>query len=594
MAVVVNSDASVFKRTANLPAATSFSMWGWFYFGTDRNTYTGLLALADTSNGNPAEYIQLATDVDGTSLRLWDVDDNTSVFATLAPGTWYFGAITCAGTGANQCTAYVRTPTANTFTTASLTLDATDSFTPAVAEWGRDGYTGDYLDGRIHACGMADVALSADELLAISYFHEPQLRGIRSLNVFYPTIESVNSNATVDRSGNGRNATATVGALADAPSLLWGPRGVHAPVPAPAGGAVTGTGAITLDGPTVAGAGVRTSKGTGAISLSGPTVAGTGKVERKGTGSVILSAFEVAGTGERTVTGSGAIVLPLLEVAGSGTVGTAITGSGALTLDELTVAGAGFRTSKGTGNVILDQLTVSGAGVRTAKGTGAITLDVLTVAGAGVRTAKGTGAVSLTPLELAGEGSTFSGVGGSGAITLTPLEVAGTGEVTNTGSGAIVLDALQVSGAGKRTSVGSGAIVLGAFEVSGYDVPPAPTTGYQAINGTAIDQYGRMVTLFIEPDEPAPAARAIEGLLHDDAGRRIVTTWPGSVRHIQGMAVRYDGVQVILPDGPAVRAISGIPIGVRGELAVSTNMPRRAVEGFGLDAQGLLCVTDKG
>lgn len=219
MAIVVNSDASAFKRTANLPAYNSATLFGWFYIGTDKNDYTSLLGLADSTGGTPTAGFHLSTDVDGTTLQVWNDFAGGTNLKALSTATWYFAAITCAGTGAGQVIGYVRSITETTFTTTTETLPG--SFTPAVAEWGRAGYSPFYLDGRIHACGMADVVLSSDELLWLSHFHEPQLRGIRSLNVFYPTIESVNTNATVDRSGNGRNATATHGALADSPPLLW-------------------------------------------------------------------------------------------------------------------------------------------------------------------------------------------------------------------------------------------------------------------------------------------------------------------------------------------------------------------------------------
>lgn len=279
MAVVVNSDASAFKRTANLPDDISFSMWGWFYFGTDRNTFTGLLALVNSSGGSPTSGIQLATDSDGTSLKLFTFvpgsNADSATIVTLSAGTWYFGAITCSGTAAGNTIAYVRALTANSLT--STNVDRPDTaWTPGAAEWGRDGFTGDYLNGRIHACGMADVALSANELLELSYYHEPQLDGIRSLNVFYPTIESVNTNASIDRSGNGRNATATVGALADAPALLWRTPGPQIILPAASGGALSldidTAGAITLAGQSVT-AKIGVDLATqGAIAVAGQSV----------------------------------------------------------------------------------------------------------------------------------------------------------------------------------------------------------------------------------------------------------------------------------------------------------------------------------
>jgi hypothetical protein len=217
MAVAVTSDATAFKRTANLPTATAYSMWGWFFVGTKPARFWGTLGIGNIDSS----VCQIsATTSAGASLDIWGNTSNATLITSgnLTTNTWYFMAITKAGTGAGQLIGYYRTLTQNTLSSAT----AQDSnATMNGAEWGRDGFTGDFMDGRIHACGMCDAVLSPDELLELSFFHEPQLDGIRSLNVFYPTIESVNTNTTVDRSGNARDATATVGALADSPPLLW-------------------------------------------------------------------------------------------------------------------------------------------------------------------------------------------------------------------------------------------------------------------------------------------------------------------------------------------------------------------------------------
>jgi hypothetical protein len=338
-----------------------------------------------------------------------------------------------------------------------------------------------------------------------------------------------------------------------------------------------------------------TVTGSGAITLDAMTVAGAGAVERKGSGAITLPEMTVAGAGTRNIMGSGAILLPELEVAGVGTVGAVVTGSGDIVLPELQVDGAGVRQANGTGDILLPELQVDGAGVRQANGTGDIPLPELEVAGAGAVERKGTGDIVLPTLEVAGEGSTFAGIGGSGSITFDPLEVdgAGTVQAVSTGSGDITLPELLVEGAGARGAVGSGAITLPEMRVSGYDVPPF-TDIFDYLGGTAVDRYGRMVTSFIEPDELLVVPHFIEGFAHDESGRRLVTTWPPDVDYLAGLAVRYDGVQVIAPDTAPDGAVCGIPVTYRGETCVSDNFPTQWVEGFGKDAQGLLCVTDKG
>ena len=334
MAIVVNSDASAFKRTANLPSATAYSMWGWFMLTTDRNTFSGLLGITDGTN-----YHQLCTDSDGTTLNLFrgNPGAQTSLQA-LSTNTWYFCALTCSGTAAGTLVGYIRSLSQNTLTSVSA---AGISFTPSSMEWGRDGFTGEYMSGRIHACGAANAALSADELLELSYYHEPQLDGIRSLNVFYPTIESANTTAVNDRSGNGRNATATVGALADSPPLLWRAPSPQIVLPgAAASGAITGavsfaftpTGAMT-------GTGALTSTTSLAFTPTG-ALTGTGALA-----STVSAAFTPAGA----LAGIGALSSAVaLSFAPTG----AMTGNGALVGSvPMTFTPVGALTGNGHGVV---------------------------------------------------------------------------------------------------------------------------------------------------------------------------------------------------------------------------------------------------
>lgn len=237
MAISVTNDASAFKRSANVPPQTSFSIWGWFFFTTVTPArFWGPLGLYDGADGAPTgsiDFIQISSASSGAAAQVLTyktgVVNQSDAFFTPAANTWYFIAITGSGTAAGNVKAYARAITAAAFTTVSSSLTQ-GTITATRAEWGRDAFSGDFITGSMHAFGMDDVALSADELLNLSFYHEPQFGGIRSLNAFYPTIESVNANATVDRSGNARNATATVGALAEPPSLLWRPSWPRGPV----------------------------------------------------------------------------------------------------------------------------------------------------------------------------------------------------------------------------------------------------------------------------------------------------------------------------------------------------------------------------
>jgi len=192
-------------------------MWGWFKLTTDRNAYSGFMGINTAANASTA-LIEVGTDVDGVSCKLWNASSSVAMF-TASLNTWYFCALTRATSG-GVATIYWRAETATVFSSTTI---AVANFTATVAYWGGDTFTGEYLNGAIHGCGMADVALSADELLQISMYHEPQKLGIRSLNVFYHTIAATSANALLDSSGNVRPATATAGALADSPALVWVP-----------------------------------------------------------------------------------------------------------------------------------------------------------------------------------------------------------------------------------------------------------------------------------------------------------------------------------------------------------------------------------
>lgn len=390
MAVAVTSDASAFKRAANLPSATSISIWGWFFF-TDVAPAGRFWGPLGYGNIDSATNQISSSSAGGTALSIFSSAGSSAALFTPSANTWYFCALTCAGTGAGQLVGYVRALTANAFTTASVT-GASPTFNGA--EWGRDGFTGDYIAGRIHACGMCDAVLSADELLRLSYFHEPQFSGIRSLNVFYPTIESVNTNANIDRSGNGRNATATVGALADSPSLLW--RYVAPAMPMAA--AATGTVALSgSSGALTAG----TLAPNNSVALAGQALAAS-----QGT---TVAALSKALTGQAAASTAGTLV-PSISIALSGQ---------ALATAQGTISAGGDVT-----------LSLSGQALTLAAGTFASALSV-TLTGSAATGAIGT-LVPTTSKALSG-----SALASTQGTTVPALAVALTGNLLSLGQGAV-------------------------------------------------------------------------------------------------------------------------------------------------------------
>lgn len=193
----------------------------------------------------------------------------------------------------------------------------------------------------------------------------------------------------------------------------------------PAGGEVTGSGAIALPEISIAGAGVRRANGTGAI---------------------VLPTMEVSGAGTRHANGAGAITLPEIEVAGTGAVEGSVSGSGDLTLPSLEVAGAGVRQANGAGAITLPDLELSGTGERSISAAGAIVLPEMQVSGAGARQVTGSGSLLLPALEVAGAGEVIGQASGAGALLLPALQVTGVGYRTIVGAGAITLPELVVFG----------------------------------------------------------------------------------------------------------------------------------------------------
>lgn len=346
MAIAVTNDASAFKRSANAPGQTAYTLWGWFNFTTVTPARfwgpLGIYAGADGAPTTNTAYHQISSAASGSANLVLGYDGPagavTVALATVSTNTWYFMALTCSALTAGNLKAYIRAITANTLTVASSTNTA-DTFTPARTEWGRDAFTGDFITGSMHAIGSADVAKSVDELLEMSYFHEPQLDGISSLNCFYPCIESVNTNASVDRSGNARNATVTHGALADSPPLLW--RAIPPPWNLPssaASGDMTGSTsfAFTATG-TLTGAGAL----SGATTLTfSPTATLIGNAPITGSSSFAFSPTATL-TGSGALTGASTLTFaPTSTLTGTGALSgsssfafspsSTLTGSGAL------------------------------------------------------------------------------------------------------------------------------------------------------------------------------------------------------------------------------------------------------------------------
>jgi hypothetical protein len=234
---------------------------------------------------------------------------------------------------------------------------------------------------------------------------------------------------------------------AEAAGLVADPYAMFAPpiwrryfIPPAGAGGVTGTGAITIGAPVLAGAGTFTTTGTGAISIGAPVLAGTGSFATTGTGALSIGAPVIAGTGSFATTGSGAISIGIPVLAGTGTV-TGPPGSGSITIAPPVLAGSGTFTTTGTGAITIGGPAVAGSGTVADPGTGsgAISIGPPQVAGTGSFATTGAGAVSISPPVLAGAGTFVGPASGTGVITIPAPVLAGTGTLIYTGTGTITI-----------------------------------------------------------------------------------------------------------------------------------------------------------
>lgn len=126
--------------------------------------------------------------------------------------------------------------------------------------------------------------------------------------------QSATTQNVADLTGGGANQSSVTGTsitttsppinYGDGPWLVLRPHGADA---------ITGTGAITVGAPQIAGAGSFATTGAGAVTVGAPAVAGTGTYTpftATGTGVITIPAPVLAGTGTLIYTGTGTITIP--------------------------------------------------------------------------------------------------------------------------------------------------------------------------------------------------------------------------------------------------------------------------------------------
>lgn len=359
MAVRISADASVFKRTASVPLSTSFTLAGWFRFVTAAPArFWGAMGMMTAVDGVSGRTIASTTS-GGAQLALEYTNAGgtfvTDALLTVAAGPWYFIAITGSGNAIGNLAAYIRAQHEKAFTSVTNSV-AGNSFAAGAIEFGREGFTGEFMDGDAFGLCAFDTPLSSRELMLLSndLLAEQAFARARP-NVYYRLR---GNNDIWDRSGNARHATVTAGL--DRPGIRVSPRLPQ--VLSNPSTAITGILAQTL--------GALVSAAQGAVDVAGTLVK-------------TLDALLSSGAGTVNVDGSLAQTLGALTVAGVGSVGSNIDGGLAKTLGALTSGGTGTVNVDGQGAVTLGALTSVGAGAVNVDGTLVKTLGPLVVAGVG-------------------------------------------------------------------------------------------------------------------------------------------------------------------------------------------------------------------
>ncbi len=132
-----------------------------------------------------------------------------------------------------------------------------------------------------------------------------------------------------------------------------------------------------------------------------------------------------------------------------------------------------------------------------------------------------------------------------------------------------------------------------SFDFGSAPPPVVPICSYR--NGVALACNGSIVSVFLgQGQAPSAGLRYIEGMAFSTNGRMYVALWPnsGTVRYVEGFALRSDGVRIISTGGTRTGYRDGIAITSRGETLATENAPTKYVQGVGIDSRGYLSVTD--
>jgi hypothetical protein len=226
MAITLPQSSGALKltRTANLPAASAYTVALWFYLPSFSGIFRALIWLYSSDYGNTTGAANLIEVLQtGGALNLsTTIAGNNNETNTAAPSGafqvgWHYIVLKSNGT----------TISAQDFRPDGVLETVTQSyraFTPANLTIGSAGFSNEQAGGFIAAIKCWNAHLTDDELRQERLSWRP----IRTadLNFWVPALANGDTNSIIDYSGNGRNLSIVAGTASptygDGPPISWG------------------------------------------------------------------------------------------------------------------------------------------------------------------------------------------------------------------------------------------------------------------------------------------------------------------------------------------------------------------------------------
>lgn len=491
MALRIDAEADVLSLSSGLPSSTAFTLCGWFKrrgTGAGTNEISALLYGADPPNQYVASFIYSYS---AANFRVQSSGGAiSSAGLSITTDTWYFYALSCAGTGASDAKIRAAAKGATSFTEVTATGA---SFTPVAFSFGING-AGIWGNQALAGWKLFDRVLTDAELFAEMNRLTPA--STTNLNAWWPMVHSATGTADNDFSGAGKDLSpAGTITLEDGPPVGWG--APLALVGAAASGS-TGTLAATESGAdTAALVGVALVDGSLAATESGSDVA------------ALIGVALVSGTLAATETGDDAAVIAG-SVLAQGTLAATESGSDVAAIEGVTV------------NVATGSLAATESGSDTAEIAGVVLArGTLAANDSGEDTAAITGVALVSGTLDATEAGSDTAVIAAVALVQGSLDATESGIDTAAIEGSLAVistGSLAATESGSDTATFAGvAPVSGALAATEAANDSAAVSGVVLVTGaldateTGSDTAAFASSTPVTTAYPGPAGRATKG-----------------------------------------------------------------------------------